>query len=69
MSKEIWLVYHAGAYDWDRPQGYTNGENLVNQFKKDWGLEDDFTYEEMMSHDWQEENETKIEKITVIDNG
>ena len=59
-QKECWIWYRANPFDWEVKAVYTDSDKLVAQINEDWGL--DIDYETMMDCEWQEENETKIEK-------
>jgi hypothetical protein len=65
IGKEIWIMSTAGAFDWRPYTAYASKEKLVNQLNEDWGM--NLTFEEIMDHDWQEENELRIEKVILYE--
>ena len=66
MDKKYWILYHPGAFEWEMQEIlYGTEDQLVNKFKKDW-LIDELTYEEVMSKEWQDNYNTKIEEFNGI---
>jgi len=64
----IYAVYSAGPFDWRSPEIYiddSDGLKLTKKFIEDWGLDETFTYEELMDTNWQHEQEIKIEEVTI----
>jgi hypothetical protein len=63
-STKCWIMYHAGAFEWEDPEIYTDIDQLCREIEEWWGLEN-LTPEIIMDLDWQQENETKIEESTI----
>jgi len=60
-----WILYTAGAFDWRVKGVYSSPEKLLEHIKEYFGDDEIIDMETVMSHDWQSENEMKIEKTTI----
>ena len=57
-----WVLSSGGAFDFSVSGIYDTQEQLLEQLRKDWGIGDELTVDEMMTHRWQSDAEIKIEK-------
>lgn len=61
-EKKVWVVSTARAYGYEPHAVYDSIEQVLEQFKEDWG--DEITMEDIMDYDWRRESEIEITTTT-----